>query len=82
MDKAQNILDISADSDWWFGGVENLVRNDYGYVFWKGQMIYLLEDIGDINEQKRVAEKIGARCRFLESGGAAINVGNIYLFED
>lgn len=65
---------------YWYGGVENLVQNEEGYVFWKGEMVDL-QDILDTTEQEReTAEKIGAICKMLDSVGTEINVGNLYLF--
>ncbi len=67
---------------YWYGGVENLVQNEEGYVFWKGEMMDLQDVLEDAEAERAIAEKLGAICKMLESVGTAVNVGNVYLFMD
>ncbi|MHC5755436.1 MAG: hypothetical protein ACYTXF_33305 [Nostoc sp.] len=74
-------MEVSTERGW-FGGVENLSQSEDGYVFWKGEMVELLDTFTDAEEEKNIAVRLASRCMFLESTGTAVNVGNIYLFGD
>lgn len=75
------VIDASVDSGW-FGGVKDLSQTEDGYIFWKGEMVELLDIFTDAEKERDIAVRLASRIMFLESVGTPVNIGNIYLFGD
>ncbi|MBN3869540.1 hypothetical protein [Nostoc sp. JL33] len=63
-DLYQNIL--VGDYQEYFHSIEHLTVDHEGYIYWKGKVIehYSFQDY---EEEKKAAEQIAAKCRYLES---------------
>lgn len=58
----------------WFHGIENLLRRQSGYVYWKGQVVEHYSAPWCYSpEAKLHAEELARRCRQLESEGKEIS---------
>ena len=52
----------------WFHGIENLIRRQGGYVYWKGQNVEHYDSPWCYSEEgKKAAEELARRCRHLEA---------------
>jgi hypothetical protein len=61
----------------WFHGIENMVRRQTGYVYWKGKAVEHYDSPWAYSpEAKKSAEELADRCRYLESIGVEVNTGN------
>ena len=63
----------------WLHGIENLVKNQSGYVTWKGVTIEHYS-FRDANEEWAAAQSLGASCRSLEARGFPVTGKTISLF--
>lgn len=54
----------------WFHGIENLLIDDVGYIYWKGKVVEHYECPWAYSEAaKRAAKELAKRCRVLEERG-------------
>lgn len=61
----------------WFHGIENLIRRQSGYVYWKGHQVEHYDSPWCwTDDGKKSAEELAARCRHLENIGVEVNTGN------
>jgi ABC-type glycerol-3-phosphate transport system substrate-binding protein len=58
----------------WFHGIENMRRDQVGYVYWKGKQVEHYDSPWAYTaDGKKSAEELAARCRHLESIGVTVN---------
>jgi hypothetical protein len=68
----------------WFHDIENLLRCQNGYVYWKGKQVEHYDSPWAYSsEGKKSAEELASRCRHLESIGVEVNSTNaVWLWEE
>ncbi len=66
-----------------FCGVDNLTRDNQGFVFWKGKQIEHYDhdhwaQPGWEKEMQKDAEELGRICQYLDDEGIAVNFTNYF----
>ncbi|MDT8840339.1 hypothetical protein ParKJ_23210 [Paraburkholderia fungorum] len=61
-----------ASTPHWFHGIENMTRDQQGYVYWKGKQIEHYSH-SDPSESRRDALELAERCRALEGKGFPVS---------
>jgi len=68
----------------WFHGIENMLRRQSGYVFWKGKIVEHYDSPWAYSpDGKKHAVELASRCRHLESIGVEVSMRNaVWLWEE
>ncbi len=62
----------------WFHGIEHLIRDQSGYVLWKGKVVEHYDSPWAYSaEGKKSAEEVAKRCGILEARGETINTHSV-----
>lgn len=62
----------------WLHGIEHLTKDHDGYVLWKGEPVEHYSFAGDAEAEKRAAERLAERCRFLEEAGSVVTMRTVH----
>lgn len=74
----QQVMSGKYEKPWLFG-IENLTRNNAGYVFWKGHQVehFTFYNEGSREHLFKWSKELVKRCEFLASKGIAVNCGTV-----
>lgn len=62
----------------WFHGIEHMIRNQVGYVYWKGHCVEHYDSPWAYSDDgKKSAEEVDRRCRILETKGTELTVNTV-----
>lgn len=60
----------------WFYGIENVFKDDEGYVYWKGILLDHYSFRGNYVKEEAAANELAAICRQLEAEGLEVSGAN------
>jgi hypothetical protein len=62
----------------WFHGIENMIIDDVGFIYWKGAIVEHYEQPWAYSlDAKESAQELKRRCEILESKGIPLNVTSV-----